>query len=359
MPAGGGDEQASGSGPNQASLLFPTVEALKQQGGRLAASLPPCPPPNATGIQGCWGVGGGGKRITQERLLGWLCSGSCPGPARAALPDLCLSPALLPSLGLEVRQNHKDYQQVLLDVRRSTCRFPPGEGRGGRGAGRGGGGGRQELNLALGFQLALRQRAALVMGLRSLSKDWKWAPLWPPHTLGCQTVSSGSGCRAARQIPDLGPSWACLHDTNPVRCREQDEPALGLTQQGSACVPSGKGGGSSLRVRLQRAPGWGGTLRARSECKEQALLPLRRGALPPAALFLQGGPQLHQATPERCLPAFTLQHCTPGDQSGLQPAQSCRQGALASACKACWEALGRLGVCGCSIHPLCTQMELR
>ncbi|KAJ6661521.1 hypothetical protein lerEdw1_014431 [Lerista edwardsae] len=34
--------------------------------------------------------------------------------------------SLPPKPGREVRQNHKDYQQVLLDVRRSTCRFPPG-----------------------------------------------------------------------------------------------------------------------------------------------------------------------------------------------------------------------------------------
>nr|XP_008100945.1 PREDICTED: TBC1 domain family member 20 [Anolis carolinensis] len=34
--------------------------------------------------------------------------------------------SLPPKPGLEVRQNHKDYNQVLLDVRRSVRRFPPG-----------------------------------------------------------------------------------------------------------------------------------------------------------------------------------------------------------------------------------------
>lgn len=38
--------------------------------------------------------------------------------------------------GKELREDNKDYQQVLLDVRRSLRRFPPGERgtRGGRGA---------------------------------------------------------------------------------------------------------------------------------------------------------------------------------------------------------------------------------
>lgn len=32
------------------------------------------------------------------------------------------------SAGKELREDNKDYQQVLLDVRRSLRRFPPGEG---------------------------------------------------------------------------------------------------------------------------------------------------------------------------------------------------------------------------------------
>lgn len=69
---------------------------------------------------------------------GWcLCSGSC---RQQGLPQLfaqlsssallAVNPAPLSSAGKELREDNKDYQQVLLDVRRSLRRFPPGEREG-------------------------------------------------------------------------------------------------------------------------------------------------------------------------------------------------------------------------------------
>lgn len=59
----------------------------------------------------------------------------CPAPILAPLPSLLITFLFFPA-GKELREDNKDYQQVLLDVRRSLRRFPPGERgtRGGRGA---------------------------------------------------------------------------------------------------------------------------------------------------------------------------------------------------------------------------------
>lgn len=60
-----------------------------------------------------------------------MASSSWPAPSPRALPGTfaLLHNYLLPllSAGKELREGNKDYQQVLLDVRRSLRRFPPGE----------------------------------------------------------------------------------------------------------------------------------------------------------------------------------------------------------------------------------------
>ena len=84
------------------------------------------------GCQNAWqrGDGAGGQRggvqpqpAACSRLL------PAPSPALPPVPAHCslLITFLSFSAGKELREDNKDYQQVLLDVRRSLRRFPPGE----------------------------------------------------------------------------------------------------------------------------------------------------------------------------------------------------------------------------------------